>query len=390
MFRKLVLLLLFIGTSSFAADISPYINLSGGVNIQISGSIEDKDDLKLASILSEMQDRGLNLEYVIVNSPGGNVTTAINMAFAINSKKANTVIVENGICASACFLMFVAGNERFIFQNATVGVHQISYAGQSNLTTKGLSLEMSDIYDFFHVPESISYRMLKTSPSDLYQLTEADKKNFDKIEKINSRKFTVINPSMIEKDLSSQKPIDIYTLALSYYLGYGNNKDLKKALDYFKLAGDKGSPEALHKLGVMYYQGIYVKQDTTMGEKYWREASRLGHMPSKVNLAVSNLESDQEAFITVLNEAITSPKSDKGLIGYSYYTLGEYYLEKGQNSKAQEYFVKGASFGDYYAQYMVGYLMMLETDHMRKSTGYLWIELACYGGYIEACRYIGK
>ncbi|MEQ4664162.1 ATP-dependent Clp protease proteolytic subunit [Providencia rettgeri] len=390
MFKKFILLLSFLGTPSFAADITPYINRSGEVNIQINGPIVNKDDLKFATILSEIQDRGLNLEYVTLNSPGGDVAAATNMAFAINSKKANTVIVKNGICASACFLMFVAGNERFIFQNATVGVHQISYAGQSTLITKGLSLEMSDIYDFFYVPEKISYRMLKTPPSELYQLTESDKKHFDKTNKINNRKLSVINPSMIEKNLSNQKPFDIYTLALSYYLGYGNNKDLKKALDYFQLAGDKSSPEALHKLGVMYDQGIYVKQNTAMSDKYWKEASRLGHMPSRVNLAVVNQESNPKVFFSVLNEAATSSKSDKGLIGYSYYTLGEYYLEKGQKSKAQKYFMKGASFGDYYAQYMVGYLMMLETDQMRKKLGYLWIESSCYGGYIDACRYIGK
>ncbi|UNH29205.1 ATP-dependent Clp protease proteolytic subunit (plasmid) [Moellerella wisconsensis] len=391
MLRGLFLSLsVFLSSNTLAAVIVPYVNQTSEVNIQITGPIEARDDIKLAAILNEIEDKGLNVEYVVVNSPGGDVTAAKNMAFAINSKKTNTVIVENGTCASACFLMFVAGDKRFIFKNAIVGVHQISFAGQSNLTTKGLSLDMSDLYDFFRVPENISYRMLKTPPQDLYQLSDIDKQHFDNVSQIDNRKFSITNPQLLEKDIENIQTIDIYNLALSYYLGYGTNKDLKKAYDYFHLASNKGFAPALHKLGVMYHKGIYVKKDEKKGDKYWEAASNLGYMPSKINLVIADLDSNPTAALSALNEAIKSSKSDKGLVGFSYYTLGDYYLDKGFKKEALEYFLNGAKFGNPYAQYMVGYLMMLEADQQKRKNGYFWIESSCYGGNIEACQYIGK
>jgi hypothetical protein len=65
-------------------------------------------------------------QYVLFNSNGGSIGDAIKIGRFIRSQKINTVANENA-CASACFLAFIGGEQRFAFGNANIGVHQSSF-----------------------------------------------------------------------------------------------------------------------------------------------------------------------------------------------------------------------------------------------------------------------
>jgi hypothetical protein len=57
-----------------------------------------------------------------LNSPGGNMREGVRLAGVILNAKIATVIASGATCAAACFIAFIAGNQKFVSATATVGV----------------------------------------------------------------------------------------------------------------------------------------------------------------------------------------------------------------------------------------------------------------------------
>jgi len=57
-----------------------------------------------------------------LNSPNGSLVEGVRLAGIIHGAKIATVIASGATCASACFIAFVAGNQKFVSATATVGV----------------------------------------------------------------------------------------------------------------------------------------------------------------------------------------------------------------------------------------------------------------------------
>jgi len=57
-----------------------------------------------------------------LNSPGGSLLEGVRLAGVIQNAKIATVIASGATCAAACFIAFIAGNQKFVSATATVGV----------------------------------------------------------------------------------------------------------------------------------------------------------------------------------------------------------------------------------------------------------------------------
>lgn len=142
--------------SGLSSQITPYLNIEGGVNITITGDIMPNDDALFRKMVKFANDNSLKIHYISLNSLGGNVNSALNIANAIYSQHAYTLVTDASTCASSCIILFSAGNKRFAYPQSKLGVHQISVNGISNGFTKGMSLDLSDVYDFYKIPETIT------------------------------------------------------------------------------------------------------------------------------------------------------------------------------------------------------------------------------------------
>lgn len=69
--------------------------------------------------------------YFIINSTGGVVTEALQMAFYIRERGIKIIVPEKSYCMSACTIAIAGGVERVIYPNAWVGVHRMYISGQS-------------------------------------------------------------------------------------------------------------------------------------------------------------------------------------------------------------------------------------------------------------------
>jgi hypothetical protein len=60
---------------------------------------------------------------IVLESPGGTITTAIAIGREIRQRGYSTLVADNAFCASTCGLIWVAGKERFPGPRARVGFH---------------------------------------------------------------------------------------------------------------------------------------------------------------------------------------------------------------------------------------------------------------------------
>jgi hypothetical protein len=86
--------------------------------IVLKGVIEKGDDKKFAKITFAMLEA-----FVILNSPGGRIDTALAISTLIYNHNYTTAVRDGTICNSACTLIWLAGKQRILDYNAHLGFH---------------------------------------------------------------------------------------------------------------------------------------------------------------------------------------------------------------------------------------------------------------------------
>ena len=73
----------------------------------------------------EIAKRGSYVKTIVLHSPGGSVSDALQMGRLIRQKGFNTAVETGRYCASSCPLVFAGGVERYAGDKAALGVHQV-------------------------------------------------------------------------------------------------------------------------------------------------------------------------------------------------------------------------------------------------------------------------
>ena len=134
--------------------------LSG--EIGLSGTRDFRDAL--------LEDQVFTL---VLNSPGGAILPALEIAAIVRDKGIETVIPEGATCASACAFIFLAGQPRYAA--GRLGVHQF-YAPEDGVElgsvtreeTQDLAGTIIKYLDSFETPSAVYIRMLGTPPDQMY------------------------------------------------------------------------------------------------------------------------------------------------------------------------------------------------------------------------------
>ena len=78
-----------------------------------------------------------------------------------------------------------------------------------------------------------------------------------------------------------------YQLGLLYYQGLGIRQDYNEASHWYRVAGEQGNADAQYSLGNMYLMGEGVNQDDSEAIAWYEKAAAQGHVAAEHN--VSNL-----------------------------------------------------------------------------------------------------
>ncbi len=102
---------------------------------------------------------------VSMNSPGGSVFPALDIARSISLAGLDTTVRTDDECFSACSFVFLAGRERIA--QGLLGVHQVSGIDDPSLTQSAIGSIYEELVGF-NTPSYVVARMLRTPPEDMY------------------------------------------------------------------------------------------------------------------------------------------------------------------------------------------------------------------------------
>jgi hypothetical protein len=154
-----------------AAEIKPYNLKDDRVEISISGAIAPGDAALLQTRIKAANDAGKLVTSVRLNSNGGNVLEGVLLAAVVKFEKMSTNVGQSATCASACFLIFAAGETKYANISARIGVHGASEKG---VVSRAATTSMADVAKELDVPWSIIRRMINTPPGEVEWLSLVD------------------------------------------------------------------------------------------------------------------------------------------------------------------------------------------------------------------------
>lgn len=127
MLKKLILTAI-LGTSlSVNAGGLEEVVINGNAVIFETGVDSSSVD-KAISELTELENKGVNPIYFIVNSPGGSVLDGATLITHIKNSKAKVITVCRQLCASMGFHILQSGHRRLAYENAVIMSHP-AYGG---------------------------------------------------------------------------------------------------------------------------------------------------------------------------------------------------------------------------------------------------------------------
>ncbi|MBR1156892.1 ATP-dependent Clp protease proteolytic subunit [Bradyrhizobium sp. JYMT SZCCT0428] len=155
-----------------AAEIKSIDLRDDRVEISISGSISPGDADLLKARIKQANDAGKLVTSLRLNSDGGNLLEAVRIADAVRFAKISTNVGRSATCASACFLIFAAGEAKYANNSARIGVHGAS--DKDVRSSRAATTSMAEIAKALDVPSPIIRRMVNTPPGEVEWLSLAD------------------------------------------------------------------------------------------------------------------------------------------------------------------------------------------------------------------------
>lgn len=162
-------------SQAFGATFKNVATKEGPVIVLISGAIVEGDADALKEAIKSANDAGKFVSGVRLNSPGGNLLEGVKLAAAVKFAKTATNVAKSATCASACFLVFAAGEKKFANYASLIGVHGASDKnGEETVQSGAATISMAKIAKELGVPDAIIGRMVVTPPSEMVWLTPSE------------------------------------------------------------------------------------------------------------------------------------------------------------------------------------------------------------------------
>lgn len=167
----LVAAVMTVGTAS-AADVRISVSKEGKAVIALQGDIVAGDADQVRAAIRAANDAGRAVSGIRLTSPGGNLLEGVKLAEAIRFAKIASVVPNGSTCASACFLAFAAGAEKFVSYSANVGVHGASdQNGRETVQAGAATVQMARVAKELGTPSSVIGQMVVTPPTQMVWLT---------------------------------------------------------------------------------------------------------------------------------------------------------------------------------------------------------------------------
>lgn len=168
---KIIIFFLLIQSVALAATFRPFATRDGTIALLLEGEIQPDDGIQLKRLLNAAAQKELRVSLLMLNSSGGKLDGGYALASIVQGAGIKTYVPEGAICASACFLPFVAGSVRLAAPNAQLGVHSASEGDLETELAKANTVDMTRVYKRYGVPSHIIGKAVTTPPGETSWLT---------------------------------------------------------------------------------------------------------------------------------------------------------------------------------------------------------------------------
>jgi hypothetical protein len=160
------------GSQVEAANLTTLLTEKGTM-IVLKGDIIREDANTLENLIRAANANGGVIRGLQLDSAGGNLLGGIRLARLIRGHAdLSTTVTYGAKCASACFLAFAAGNEKFVSYGSFVGVHGAADThGDVTEETRAATRAMAHFCRELGVPSAIAEKLIATPPDEIGWLT---------------------------------------------------------------------------------------------------------------------------------------------------------------------------------------------------------------------------
>jgi len=179
------------------------VSLDEHVEIIVAmGPIIPGDTERLRNVLRDLPSKK-HVSAIALDSPGGSLIEAQSLANFARSMHAAVGVLSGAQCASACFLIFAAGNHRFMAADALIGVHSASEHGSETVGSVASTMIIAREAVTLGVPPVIVSKMVQTPPGRMEWLTPQD------LALMDVKIFEAKAPAQENRDLSSPTALTV-------------------------------------------------------------------------------------------------------------------------------------------------------------------------------------
>jgi hypothetical protein len=163
---------LLLAAPAIAAEFKKIDSKDKKTRVDLVGEIVEGDADRFKAIVKEANDAQRIVVTIRLNSIGGNLLESVRIAEVVKFGRIATAVLSNSTCASACFIIFAAGQEKYAHYTARVGVHGASdERGEETIQSGAATVKMGRVVQGLGVPAAIVGKMVVTPPSEMVWLS---------------------------------------------------------------------------------------------------------------------------------------------------------------------------------------------------------------------------
>ncbi len=221
-----------------------------------AGSGSDEALAKLGKLMLKEKDYALAAQYFSSSSKEGNLDSRHKLGIlyikglgvATDTEKGLSLILDS---ASRGFV-FAQYDAGYIYHHGICGVYDYEKAE----------------YWYSEALKQVSDKEQVSEVKDVLSLLQKEKDEFQ---------------NLVENAANSEF-VKLYNIARHYMKGKGVRQDYSKAIEYLRLAIEKGSPDAMCAIGWCYYNGNGVEKDLEKAFEWYLKAAEKGHSEAQNNV----------------------------------------------------------------------------------------------------------
>jgi hypothetical protein len=287
-----------IGIATNAAELSSIALVDDTAVIALNGDISVGNTDAIETLMRTVNEGGRLVSALRLDSNGGSLVEAIRLADLVRRAKLPTIVAAGARCASACFIVFAAGVEKFASYDAQIGVHGVSDKfGRETEQTDAATIAMARIVSRFGVPPSIIGQMVTTPAQEIAWLTPQDLREMGVVV-TGQRQHLAPLPSPGHRELAGlDLPVDDIAvrpepLTPDDHRHAEANKALMRgdhadAIRHWRQLAESGDGISQYNMAKMYAAGRGVARDAAAAAEWYRRAAESGVAHARLCLGIA-------------------------------------------------------------------------------------------------------